>query len=907
MSRLRLPLLGLFGAAVLAFFWGALPAATLPSRTDASGALQGAAGSTVLSRDQLPYIGWQKVVGRPAPGQVLHIGLGLRDRDPAGAQRLLGSVDDPRSPQYRHYLTGAQFADRFGPSSATYRSVLTWVHGGGLRVTQVSAGRDWIQATGTVAQVERLFQVRLNSYRTGGVSYFANATAPVVPARLGILAVVGLNNLQRFHTFVQDQPKRPSRSRLDAPQPPGKFQTGSLTPQQLWSIYDMPADNQGQGQTMAIFGAGRSDEATRNLAAFEQMEGLPPTALRTVYVGAGPFNDAGDPDDIEWSLDTQASTGMAPQTGQEDLYFGASLLDVDVEAVFNRWTDDNIDKQASASYGECESTPVDAAEQSLPVNFGNDLEAVAEQTLTRANLQGQTLFASTGDTGSFCPTVGLALNGVTWTGDPRLGYPAASPHAVAVGGTVLYGDGNSPAQRGYEYAWPYTGGGSSAFLAAGDYQKSTVLGRCAIGYDASAAAAGQPCRGVPDVAAESGDIATSAYQIYDDGSTTEGGTSLSSPLWLGIWTRIQAAAPDQSRANGFANPVLYRLGGQAEKYAHDFFDVQVGVNGLYTATQGWDYVSGWGAPDVKNLMLDVDGKTAPTNARVATATPAAPPAAGAITCGKLWTSSAHTITGPSGDAEPQLELLDGEMVLSDDATAIRVLLTVADLSEQSPAGSDGVTWEMIWTSAGTQYYAQAFLNATGSVSYSDGTIVAGQQSGANQDTGHLTDGRNGVVEIDVPVGNVAASIGTVLGQPAGRTNRFLGDPSGDGLNSQADTGGPTHDWLMAPQSTCTQVQGVRSSGPAAPAPAGAAPRPGGYSAGTVPAGRTAAAGSTSGSAAPAANRPPAQAVSLMTTRNPAAERAGAPAPTLPIGPLAGAAGAVLLAGLAGAVLLRRRG
>ena len=37
---------------------------------------------------------------------------------------------------------------------------------------------------------------------------------------------------------------------------------------------------------------------------------------------------------------------------------------------------------------------------------------------------------------------------------------------------------------------------------------------------------------------------------------------------------------------------------------------------------GWDYVSGWGVPDIRHLMLDIDGRTNPVLTQsAATATP----------------------------------------------------------------------------------------------------------------------------------------------------------------------------------------------------------------------------------------------------------------------------------------------
>ena len=70
------------------------------------------------------------------------------------------------------------------------------------------------------------------------------------------------------------------------------------------------------------------------------------------------------------------------------------------------------------------------------------------------------------------------------------------------------------------------------------------------------------CRGVPDVADMSGNVTGDAYFIYIDGEpSSEGGTSLSSPLMMGQWARVQSAAPAKvQRAGGlgYANETIYR-------------------------------------------------------------------------------------------------------------------------------------------------------------------------------------------------------------------------------------------------------------------------------------------------------------------------------------------------------------
>jgi subtilase family serine protease len=208
---------------------------------------------------------------------------------------------------------------------------------------------------------------------------------------------------------------------------------------------------------------------------------------------------------------------------------------------------------------------------------------------------------------------------------------------VAVGGTVVTEDHHTSSTS--EYAWIGSGGGTSFYEPAPAWQQKVpaILGRCVVDpatvewvantpqghwlvYNGTLppptdlptpphpTGIAVPCRGLPDVAAQSGD-ATAGFNTVVNGSPTNvSGTSLSAPLWQGMWARVQAASTAPGR-NGFAAPVLYRQAAQA--YARDFFDITTGDNLPFPATTGWDYVSGWGSPNVTNLTVDVDGSTTP--------------------------------------------------------------------------------------------------------------------------------------------------------------------------------------------------------------------------------------------------------------------------------------------------------
>jgi pseudomonalisin len=647
-------------------------AALLTSAATASAASPGA--RVWFPNDRLP-LAHATSLGAPAPSQRMQIGVGLKDPAASAEQALIAAQQNPASPQYHRFLTPARYDARFAVSRTTFDRTVSWLRTGGADVLETSGARDFIEVSATAKQIDTLFETRIGRYEAGGTHFLANSTAPSVPAGLHVLTVMGLNTLLHPTTPLAGatrQNRAPGSAdlgRSTAPSALGAISgegpllssitsklgvagilgksslpgvapaagtpqiPAQLTPQDMWSVYDMPSNNIGQGQSIAVMGSGDSKTTVKDLAIFETEHKLPKVPVTVTDIPAdGDFSDTSG--SVEWELDTQSSTGVAPGVKQVHLYFAQHLIDPDVEADFVKWIDDPTGpKQANASFGECETSPLNATlESTIPAQFNNNedqnalygtgapdaLEPVAEQTLRQGVLEGRTLFAATGDTGSSCPVLVLgpdagAGNGVANQGVPIVNYPAASPNVVAVGGTVLYPDGSTPPQRALEYPWPYTGGGQSFFIPAPSYQHgvSNIDRPCLSSVGGTPNTGLTTCRGIPDVADESGDIATSSYDIYSDelgGASGEGGTSLASPLMVGMWTRIQAAS---RKGTGFANPSIYAVGRNATADASDFNDYRLGTNGAYQAGPGWDYVSGWGTPVLTPLMKAIDGSTAP--------------------------------------------------------------------------------------------------------------------------------------------------------------------------------------------------------------------------------------------------------------------------------------------------------
>jgi subtilase family serine protease len=88
-----------------------------------------------------------------------------------------------------------------------------------------------------------------------------------------------------------------------------------------------------------------------------------------------------------------------------------------------------------------------------------------------------------------------------------------------------------------------------------------------------------------------------------------GGTSSGSPQWAGL-----VAIADQINKGrlGWLNPALYTIAADPGRYAKDFFDVTTGLSNQddpsipgYSASTGWDPVTGLGTPNAANLLPDL--------------------------------------------------------------------------------------------------------------------------------------------------------------------------------------------------------------------------------------------------------------------------------------------------------------
>ncbi len=540
-------------------------------------------------------------LGAVSSSQTITVRLGLQLHNVDQLKSLVASGQT---------ISPSAFNGTYAPTASDVQAVTSYLQSKGLTNITVEPNNVIVSATGTAAHVSAAFNTTLHSFSQSGATVFANTTPAYVPTNLGgiVLAVMGLNNVQTFKATPHKGATRPAPTPaptaaptaspqpespcdvysldivgLPSPQPEPSPVSGAVgclrnyTPSDYWRAYDAMNVPAATNVNVAIMAEGNVTQSIADVRTNEQGFSLQQVPIVVKQVGVASTDTAGAD---EWTLDMVASSAMARVVKTIYLYDTTSLTDSDIALEYNHWVTDNLAKIGNSSFGGCEFGP-----------YLDGSMLVDDEILLQGAAQGQTMFASSGDTGSFC-SVGNP-NGVPG-GAPFVEYPAASPYTVAVGGTTLasMSDGSYQGEAG----WNAGGGGISQFEYSPYWQQKVQPA------DATGAAG---FRGVPDIAMD-GDLQTGmVLYITGYGWTTIGGTSLSSPLAAGVWARMLQVHPNL----GYAAPQLYNEYTSATAGANTsvqpvtrpvagFHDILIGANGAYSALPGYDYITGLGSLDV---------------------------------------------------------------------------------------------------------------------------------------------------------------------------------------------------------------------------------------------------------------------------------------------------------------------
>ncbi len=531
-------------------------------------------------------------LGPVGPNTSLSVVVGLSSRDPQGLAAFVNASEVPGTSAYRQFLSAGAADARFGATPSSVAAAEAYFEGLGL-ATAVNPDGLMVSVTGTGPALDRAFDTSFDRYLgADGATFVSHSTAASLPSIAPWTGALGLA------TDVDLQPTVVSVGELDAA-PAAACQSPVAeenSPQQLASAYDYAKlDGEGingTGETIAVFDAYSAAESQDQLAAdylcFSEANGLPTTNLTFLYpvptttnLNASGTNygwHVEDALDAEWAHaaapGATVETVFSPNAG-EGLYFAIDWV------VAHRAA--NV---LSMSWGEPETGIYDPSTMpcSSACNASTDGSFdILGPVLELAAAEGISSFAASGDCGSADGTSGVSVN-----------YPASDPYVTGVGATALSTEANGSYVS--EVAWSgnssaQTGGCSNGGGSGGGY---SVLAHP--WWQVGPGTVATKGRGVPDVAIV-GDPATPVDIVVGGGWGGVGGTSVGTPIWAGI-----GATADQEAggALGLLNPALYRILDSAG-YTSNFHEITEGTNG-YTASAGWNPVTGIGTPIVGNLL-----------------------------------------------------------------------------------------------------------------------------------------------------------------------------------------------------------------------------------------------------------------------------------------------------------------
>ncbi|GLG00156.1 pseudomonapepsin [Alicyclobacillus hesperidum subsp. aegles] len=493
-----------------------------------------------------------RIVGELAGNAPMHVAIGLKLRNQAALQQLIGELYNPSSKQYGHYLTPQQFRQEFAPSASEVEAVSTYLRQYGLKVQSDSHNNLVLDVKGTATQMEHAFSIHEHQYQEGSFDFYAPSQMGTLPASIAeyVSGVVGLG-------------EEPMTGHLTVTKRSASA-TGGYTPAQIQTAYDykrLYSSWAGRGQTIAIVTSGSVNVS--DVDAFDSAFGLPNPLIRQRVID-GTSTAPGD----ETTLDCEWSHAIAP-TASLAVYEAATPDAAAFIDAFNQVASDDGAHVVTTSWG--------APESQTPSSTIDAEHSIFEEMAA----QGQSVFAAAGDSGS---SDGLAGNHVD--------YPSSDPYVTACGGTTL--DIASDGERLSESAWTDGGGGQSAIFGQPSWQYGP---------------------GVPETGArQTADIALNAnpatgYDFYYEGTwEIAGGTSFVAPEMAATFALI-----DQSRALkgkppvGLADIGIYAMARNASYRNFAFHDVTSGNNGAYAAGVGYDHPTGWGSIDAYYFVHGLNG------------------------------------------------------------------------------------------------------------------------------------------------------------------------------------------------------------------------------------------------------------------------------------------------------------
>jgi subtilase family serine protease len=393
--------------------------------------------------------------GRLPDGSVLDHMLLLLQRSPEQEQalnNLIVQLHDRKSPNFHHWLTPAEFGEKYGVGQEDLGMIKGWLESHGFTVNVVYPSRLLIDFSGTAGQVQEAFHTEIHQISVNGEKHIANMSDPRIPAALAP-AVAGVVSLHDFRPHGMLKRAKRGGGPGFTFGPSCGFLTGlrdsttnceALMPPDLATIYNLNplfrAGITGKGQTIAVI----EDEDPYSLGDwnyFRKAGGLalafPYGSITQTHPGCLDPGDLNDTTDDEVAIDMEWASAAAPNAaiqvavcGDTSTTFGGLI------ALQNLLNAPNASTTGPAiisiSYGESES------------ENGATQNAAYSTTYQQGVTEGVSIFVSSGDEGAASSNANgaVATRGITVSGF------TSTPYNISVGGTD-FGDAYAGTESTY--------------------------------------------------------------------------------------------------------------------------------------------------------------------------------------------------------------------------------------------------------------------------------------------------------------------------------------------------------------------------------------------------------------------------------------------------------------------------
>ncbi|THD05911.1 S53 family peptidase [Rhodanobacter lindaniclasticus] len=584
--------------------------------------------------------------------QSVTVSLVLRLRHEAELENYVRQTATPGSANFQKFLTTAQFAERYGATDAQIAKVQGYLGQHGLQ-GELLDNHMVISVRGTIGQFSQLFGTPVHNYvsRKTGQRFHRPARPLVMPVGLGdnVILASGLSNewhyvphhtsklpvtnlqLANPPTTLSAQARTAAAGNPTATGVPGQYTVGDVA-----NMYNINPLYQrgitGKGSTLAIVTLATFDPA--DAEDYWAAIGLDtkPNRITQVHVDGGGGTNGAD----ETTLDVQQAGGLAPQANiivYDAPNAGSGFVDA-----FARAVSDNQADSISASWGLGEifnfaALNVDGARNTDTTDVG-DLRAY-HQIFLEAAVQGQSMFAASGDSGAYdtVRALGTGDGPGDFNAPLTVDSPASDPYITAAGGTTVpVKFVNSSGQVvlsidqesvwGWDYLLPFVpsrdyvfsvggGGGVSVYWRQPMYQLFTsgtersekkqtlTYNDPATGpYTYLKLPGNFHGRNLPDISLNA-DPETGYLLVFQGGLYSSGGTSFVAPQLNGITALLRQSTGHRI---GLWNPHMYllqNLFGYGKWSA--FNRISAGNNWFYAGNGHYNPGAGIGTLNVENF------------------------------------------------------------------------------------------------------------------------------------------------------------------------------------------------------------------------------------------------------------------------------------------------------------------